>query len=135
VPVDRVDVPLLVERLRPDRAPAPGQDVEAEHLGRPLRLAGLQHPERVPDGVGGQRLPRGDELEQLLEQPHGEGVVRRVATDRDLVAADVDVAGQRLFDDPQQLVPGTEQGDHGLRTGNDDLGLSGALAGGCGGHG
>ena len=91
--------------------------------------------ERAPHGVGGERLPGRDELEQLLEQPHGERVVRRVAADRDLVAADVDVAGQRLFDDPQQLVPGAEQADHGLRAGHDDLGLNGAFADGCGGHG
>ena len=41
--VDRVDVALLVQRLRPDRAAAVGQDVERQHLGRPLAGLGAQH--------------------------------------------------------------------------------------------
>ena len=42
---------------------------------------------------------------------------------RDLVAAHVDVAGERPLDEPQDLVAGAEQVDHDLRVGDRDLGL------------
>ena len=39
---------------------------------------------------------------------------------RDIVAAHVDVARERLLDDPQQLVAGAEQAHHRVRAGYDD---------------
>ena len=50
VDVDRVDVALLVQRLGPDGAPAPGQDVQAEHLGRrlaPVRVSAVRQHRHV----------------------------------------------------------------------------------------
>ena len=75
--VDRVDVALLAQRLGPDGAPAPGQDVERQHLGRALGGALLEHADGAADGVRGQRLALLDQLEQLGEDPLGLGVVGR----------------------------------------------------------
>ena len=46
-----------------------------------------------------------------------------VAGDGDLVAADVDVAGDRALDELEDLVVGAEQAHHVLRVGDGDLGL------------
>ena len=102
--VDRVDVALLAQRLGADGAPAPGEDVERQHLGGPLGGALLEHADGAPDGVGGQRLALLDQLEQLGEEALGEGVVGRRAGDGDLVAADVHVAGDRALDELEDLV-------------------------------
>ena len=95
--VDRVDVALLVQRLRPDGAAAAGQDVERQHLGRALVGALLEHADDAADGVRGQRLALGDQLQQLGEDALGQRVVGRRAGQGDLVAADVDVAARASF--------------------------------------
>jgi len=63
VGVDGVDVALLPERLGSDGAPAPGEDVEGEHVGRALAGALLEHAHGTPNGVGGQCLALLNELE------------------------------------------------------------------------
>src|SRR5262249_36267281 len=134
VPVDRVDIPLLVQRLRPDGAAAPGDDVQAEHVGRTLGGAGLEHRDDPGDLVRGQPLTAVEHGQQLLEHPHRERVVGRAAGDGDLVAADMHVAGQLGLDQQEQLVAGPEQAHHRLLVGNYDLGFD-CRAGlcGCGG--
>jgi hypothetical protein len=118
--VDGVDVALLVQRLRPDVLAAPGQDVEAEHLGRPLAGVGGEDAVGARDRVRRQVLAGLDQFEEFLEQPHRDRVVGGPAGDGDLVAAHVDVGVETSLDDAQQLVTGPEQRDHGLLTGHDE---------------
>ena len=67
--VDRVDVPLLVQRLGPDGAAAGGQDVQGQHVGRPDARLPAQHGDAALDRVGGQLGARSPAADQLLEEP------------------------------------------------------------------
>ena len=102
--VDGVDVPLLVQRLRPDRAAAVGQDVEAQHVGGPLLGLRAQHADRPLDGLGGQPLAGAHDRDQLVDQPLGERQLGGLAAQRDVVAPDVDVGVERLLDQREVLV-------------------------------
>ena len=59
VRVDRVDVALLVQRLRPDRLAAPRQDVEGQYLGGRLLSPCVSMPtvRRTASGVSGCPRP------------------------------------------------------------------------------
>ena len=134
MPVDGVDVVLLVERLGTDGAPARGEDVEREHLRGALRRLGAQHREAALDGVLGQRGAALEQVEKLPEELRDELGLLGGAGDRDLVAADVHVAREGVLHDVEQLVPGTEQGDHRMVVRNHDLDLRArALVSGVGG--
>ncbi len=110
--VDRVDVPLLVQRLGPDGPSAVGQDVHAQHVGRALVRLGAEHADRPLDGLRGDALAGADDRGQLVEEPLGHGHLGRLAAERDLVAADVDVGLEVLLDQGEVLVAGAQQGDH-----------------------
>ena len=104
----------------------------------PLGLAGSQHADGAAHRVGGAASRRVSSSSSSSSKSRSASALSAGSTgDGDLVAADVDVAGERLFDEPQQLVPGAEQAHHRLGTRDDDLGLgaAGALAGRCRGHG
>ena len=133
--VDRVDVALLVERLRADRAAAVAQDVEAQHVGRPLGGLGAQHGVHPLDGLGREALTGADDRDQLVEEPLGEGDLAGLAAHRDPVAADVDLGVEGALDDPEELVAGAEQADHVDAVGDDDrvLGRGSVSHGGPGG--
>jgi hypothetical protein len=102
--VDGVDVALLVQRLGTDVLAAPGQDVQAQHLGRTLAGVGAEDAQGARDRVRGELLSGLEEFEQLLEQPDRHGVVGGCAGDGDLVAAHVDVAVEAALDDIEELV-------------------------------
>ena len=111
--VDRVDVALLVQRLRPDRAAAVADDVHRQNVGRTLAGLAAEHRDRPLDGVAVERLAGVDDDEQLVDQPLDQRHLRAHAAQRDLVAADVHVEQrERPFDGPQQLVTRSEERDH-----------------------
>ncbi len=99
VVVDRVDVPLLVERLGPDRAAAVGEDVQRQHVGRALgaRAGRPQHGGDALDGLGCQPLAGADHGDELVHHLLAEGDGLGRTGDRDLVAADVDVGVEGLL--------------------------------------
>ncbi len=89
--VDRVHIPLLVQRLRADRPPSAGQDVEGENLGRPLLAATAQHRQRVVD-MGRRQFRAGlQQSDQFGEKLGGQGVLARLTGNSDLVAPDVNI--------------------------------------------
>ncbi len=110
--VDGVDVPLLVERLRPDRAAAVAQDVEREYVGRPLLGLGPQHRDDALHGLAGHALAGADDGHQLVEQALRQRDLVGRAVQCDLVAAYVDVGGEGVLDQREVLVAGTEKADH-----------------------
>src|SRR5205823_1257739 len=67
---------------------------------------------------------------ELVEELADLGGLPGGAGHGDLVAADMDVGVERLLHDPQQLVPGTEQADHGLPVRDYDLDLRAAVSSG-----
>ena len=122
VAVDRIHVALLVERLRADRAPAVGQDVERQDVHRPFRRVVAQHVQAAPHALAGEHVSAFEQRHELLEQMRHERVLRGLTGDGDLVAPDMDVRRKRRFDDRQQLVALAEKAHHVVRAGHDDLG-------------
>ena len=118
--VDRLDVALLVERLRADRAAAVGQDVEAQHVGRALLRLGAQHLDDPLDGLAGHALPGAHEGDDLVEQSLGLRDLGGVAGERDPVAADVDGGLEGPLDQPEVLVARTQDRDHVDAVGDHD---------------
>ena len=64
---------------------------------------------RAADALAVEHVARLEQRDHLLEQPADALGVGLVAADGDLVAAHVDVDGERVLDDAQQLVALTEQ--------------------------
>jgi hypothetical protein len=133
--VDRVHVPLLVQRLRTDRPAPGGKDVEGQDLGRAFHAPAAQHRQRMVDMLRGEHRPGVEEGHQLAEELRGEGVLGRLAGDCDLVAAHVDVRGERLLDHAEELVLVAEEAHHVVRPGYDDARDGPGVRGGDGfGH-
>jgi hypothetical protein len=65
--------------------------------------------------------PRLEERDHLLEQAADAVGFGIVAPNRDLVPAHVNGHGERVLDEPQQLVALAEQPDHQMVAGNEDL--------------
>ena len=102
--VDRVDIALLVGRLGADRPAARGEDVEGEHLHRPVG-GELEHRDAPLDGVGRQLGATAHRLDQLLEEADDGAALVGGAGDGDLVAADVDVGlPEGALDDAERLI-------------------------------
>ena len=122
---DGVHVALLPAGLRPHGATARRpQHLGGQHLGRTLvrlhHVDGARHARRL------EPMALLQQDHQLLEQPADPIGLGRIAVDRDLVAADVDLdIAERAFDQPQQLVTLTEQTGHQVVAGNGDLDLRG----------
>ena len=127
--VDRVDVALLVQRLRPDRAAAAGQDVQASAprpAARRCRCPSIA--DAAPTASAVEVSPRSSSSisssNSRAARAFSAGspviVISLPRTWMSLV--------ERLLDDPQQLVARAEQAHHGVGAGHDDLGLGGGLA-------
>jgi hypothetical protein len=88
---------------------------------RLLRMLRLRtSADRALYGLGGDPLTGADDGDQLVHEPLGERHLRRLAAERDLVAAHVDVCLECLLDQGQVLVPGAEEGHHGDARGHHD---------------
>ena len=111
VGVDGVDVALLVERLRADRAAAVAQDVERQHLRGALLGLGPEHHDAPLDRVGREALAGADHGDELVEEPLDQRHLAAIPVDGHLVAADVDVRVELPLDDPEELVSWAEDGD------------------------
>jgi hypothetical protein len=85
-------------------------------------LVGLlaKHADRPLHRIRRQDLAALEQGHELSEQTRGDRDLDRVARQRDLVAADVDVAAERPLDQPEQLVAGSQQRHHALGPGHDD---------------
>ena len=129
---DRVDVALLSDRLRRDALAARREELVAEHLARAQRRAAVVVPALDHlDGLahGGVRelvaaLEQGQELFEDAADALGLG---RRPGDRDLVAADQDLAVERRLDQLQERVTLAEERHHRLVTRNEDLHLVGGV--------
>ncbi len=130
--VDRVDVPLLVQRLGPDGSATTGEDVQAEYVGRPLAMAAAQHRQAAVDDILGEWLALGQQGQQFPDEADRQRVVRRLSGDGDLVPAHEDIAVQALLDPAEQGISRPEQPDHRHGGRDDDLRGHGVRLGGVG---
>jgi hypothetical protein len=69
--VDGIDVPLLIERLGPDRLASRGQDVVRQHVSRTGFLASGKHRADPLHGVRRQALPGSQHRDQLSDHING----------------------------------------------------------------
>jgi hypothetical protein len=118
--VDRVDVPLLVEGLRADRAAPVAQDVEGQHLGRTLGGLEAEHADDALDGLGGDTLAGADDRDQLVDEPLGERDLARLTVQRDAVSTHVDIGSEGLLDQREVLVSRSQDTDHVDAVGHHD---------------
>ena len=123
--VDRVDIALLVHRFRPDRPPAPGDDVQPQHLGRRrhptvrVHRRLLQNADRAPHGIGRDHRSGFLQRQQFSYRAFGERDVAGGPAQGDPVAAHVDVGRQRLFEGPQYHIPRAEKPRNRVVVGDD----------------
>src|SRR5262249_8253132 len=102
---DGVDVPLLPCGLRPHGLPAT-QDLGGARIRR--SLVAFQHLDGAPGTLAVELVTRLEERDHLLEETPDAFGLRVVAPYGDLVATHVNRDGERVFDEPQQLVALTE---------------------------
>ena len=104
---DRVDVALLVDRLRRDLLAAVAPDDVLEDVADVLGLV-----ERAEHGVDGDRadlVAALDQLDELVDDRARLGDARVVALERQLVAAQADRAVQPLAQRSEHAVPDARQ--------------------------
>src|SRR5699024_5571532 len=121
--IDGVDVALLVEGLGTDGLAPVGQDVRGQHVGGTFFPGGVQHANHAFDGLGGDVGAALGEFDQLLDEADHHSGLLGGTTDRELVATDVDVAVEGAFQRPEEFVTRTQQADHRVFVGHDDLDL------------
>jgi hypothetical protein len=108
--VDRLDVALLVERLGPDGAAPVAQDVERQHVGRLAAVRLAQHRALRSTESAVSVSPLASSASSCSNSSTPEGVVGGLAGQRDLVAADVHVAGEHALHGAQDLVAAARAG-------------------------
>src|SRR5581483_5185665 len=111
LPADRIDVRLLRHRLRSDLLAAMPPDDGVEHVAH--LLPRLERAEDGVDGVGSDLVTSLDQLDELVDHGAGVGDVVLVALERQLVAAQADVAAEALLERVEHSVgdPGELGGD------------------------
>ena len=129
--VDRVDVPLLVERLRADRPAAVAEDVEGEHVGRgrcePLlrSMVTLRSTASAVSGWPVRSTITSSSIRRSTRATSAASPVTVISLPRTWIVG----AAEGPLDDPQELVPGAQQPHHRYRGGHHDLVLGGGRPG------